>query len=396
MKKLLKYFKEIKESDYSNNYKKRLEYEYNICKKILPDLIKFKDKNINSLTKISYNDSIRIAGEFFGSISRELESDFYNIINNEKSDITKFEQTEEERRKDWDSLFGGPKLETKYGYSVKFKSNDDKKLDTYEDYLSSLTGSSSSYGYTKVSMLGNIADINTIVHEFAHRFSLGKNTYKTFEECPSIYSELMLYDYMKKNNIVSEEEIFELQKVKFTSYLYRIVIPKIIDKNALDFISSSKSVDEVNLEEYLSSLDDKSLDKFAIKFAIKNPEVFDKANRQGFEYIEGALLASYMKNNNIGFDKLITDLAHCVDNEDIFKLYNSKYGINVVSKEGELRLDDNIVNELSDSLCCELNIAEVSKESSQKIKGLNSLVKSDEEVSFSYIKRQSNQIRTTK
>lgn len=393
MDKFLKYVEETKEADYSEEYKKRLEYEYNICKKLLPDLIQFKDKRIDLPRKLDYNDSIKIAGDFFKSINPELESDYYNIINNEKSDITKFEQTKEEKQRDWDSLFGGPKLETKYGYSVKFESKNEQ-LETYEDYLNSLTGSASSYGYTKFSMLGNMTDVNTIVHEFSHRFSLSNGAYTHFGECPSIYSELMLYDYLDKNNIVSQEELFNLKKIKFTSYLYRIAVPKILDKNAIDLISSGKELNQETLSQYINSLDENSEDKYAIEFAMQNPETFDKTNRQGFEYIEGVLLASHMKNNNIDFTNLLTDLAHCVDNEDLLNLYNNKYGLNVVIEDGELRISDELSKDLVASFHKEIgkheDTLDISEKSQEKIKGLSNLVKSEDEITYSYIERESD------
>ena len=336
MKELLKYAKEMQQNGSID--RDVLEYRYNICKKILPSLKQFDDPNINLTTEVSYNESIKMVGEFFGSIDPELESEFHNIVSQDTNDISYHMP----KPKNYDFLMDLPE---EIGHTVKITPIEGE-LKTANDYFYKTSGSSSAYNYTKLKLNGHINDVNTIAHEFGHRMSLSKGAYFGFGETTSILAELKLYDYYEENGILSKEELFDVKKIKFTPYLYKIAVPTIVQKNIQNIIKSGENIDEATLRNYIESLDPKSPDRYAMEFAQKEHEVLDPAMYQGFEYIEGVLLASHLKKEGVNYTSLLTKFAHCTDNKDIMDLFSSELGIDVEVVNGELRIGDSAIDTL--------------------------------------------------
>lgn len=344
MEELLNYIKQLQERGTID--KDTLDYRYNICKKVLPSLKQFKDPNINLTTEVSYNESIKMVGDFFGSLDPELKEDFYNIVHRDTNDISYYMP----KPKNYDFFMDLPE---QIGHTVKFTPIEGE-LKTANDYFYKTSGSSSAHNYTKMKLNGHINDVNTIAHEFAHRFSLSKDAGFGMGETPSILTELLLYDYYEKNGIISKEENFQVKKIKFTPYLYKIAVPTILLKNAQKLIESGEEINETTLTKYIDGLDPESPDRYAMEFAQKEPEVLDLSMHQGFEYMEGVLLASHLKAKGVDYPELLTRLAHCVDNQDILDFYRDRFGIQLEMKNEELRISDKEVDVLVDDLQREL------------------------------------------
>lgn len=388
MEEYIKLVETLKRSGIDNDQRDLLEYRYRICKKILPDLKQFEDKNINFKTKLDYNEAIKMVGDFFKSISPDVSDMFYNSFSVE-NDISKYER--KTRIEDWD-FFSESKQEAPIiGKTVKFTKMTDE-IETVDDFYNSVNAASDEV-YTTMSLNGYVQDVNTIAHEFAHRFSLSNESSRTFAECPSIHTELLLYDYYKKNDILGEQEIYEMKKLKFSSYLYRIAVPTIIRKNAFNIIENNEHVNDQTIMDYIESLEEGSEDRYAMEFAIKHPEVLDLDNRQDFDYIEGVLLASYLKENNANYDELTTQMAHCTTDKEVADLFRDKYGVDTVLVENQgVRISENMIDKLAKSLHKEVSNNEITKD--KKTILTEAIAESERETTFNKIEENNARIES--
>jgi hypothetical protein len=185
--------------------------------------------------KISYNDSIKIATDFFKSIDPSLEASFQSILRNDAS-------------------------------SVHFI------VDASSQQESSINES----GEIKIYLTGTTKDIFTIVHLFSHKFFHEKtlndpDSLNFTSEVPSFTMENLLKDYLVEQNINPQDAYnYISQRISSTyhlaqQFLFESVVLSVYSKNL--FISKDLIKTEIaeetnaNLKEYYEANGESELNR---------------------------------------------------------------------------------------------------------------------------------------
>ena len=171
-----------------------------------------------------------------------------------------------------------------------------------------------------------LEDVFNIVHEFTHRFSFIKNNNsslkKIFGETPTILSELLVEEYLLKNNSFSENEIFK-HKINRFKAVYDDSLSILVQSILISLYKENGFINDKILINYLNSLDKESKlyeilftnGLSLIKDIIKR-ESIDFYNRQ--RYVIGFFCALKMKNDgNINDFK---ELVEVLKKDDISTL----------------------------------------------------------------------------
>lgn len=284
---------------------------------------------------IDINNSIKIAGDFFGYVSDITKDNslysykqmFYNILNNETKDNGKHTITFE-------------------------KSKNPKAIIQDVDVYPS--------GEVNFKYTSTVSDVFMLVHEFTHKFSTTKgysgSLKRILGENTSILMEFLLEDYLIENNIFEEDDIFKYKKARFYA-TYQDAITIICEYFIYSLYLKYGDLNETIIKEELNSLDEEDpITNILQENCVNKLDDIEKYNSfqsvYSQRYVNGLLLSCKMhqlikfdKRYMYNLDSLIRLLGNPIDvTADDFNV--SEDELNILEECYSKELDD-VITKLS-------------------------------------------------